>query len=173
MQNSALECNEYRIKALDTPCSPESKSIVEQTPVIATPLEIIEEARQGRMYILIDDEERENEGDLIIPADMVTAEAINFMAKYGRGLICLALSPDRVERLDLQMMSKMNHGRHETAFTVSIEAREGVTTGISARDRATTIQAAVHPDAGPESLVSPGHIFPLAARKGGVLARAG
>lgn len=173
MQNSALECNEYQITALDAPCSPESKSIVEQTPVIATPLEIIEEARQGRMYILIDDEDRENEGDLIIPADMVTAEAINFMAKYGRGLICLALSPERVERLDLQMMSRMNQGRHETAFTVSIEAREGVTTGISARDRATTIQAAVHPDAGPESLVSPGHIFPLAARKGGVLTRAG
>ncbi len=173
MRNSALDCNDCNISAIDISCAPEASAIVEERPVIATPLEIIEEARQGRMYILIDDEERENEGDLIIPAPMATAEAINFMAKYGRGLICLALSPERVERLDLQMMSKMNQGRHETAFTVSIEAREGVTTGISASDRATTIQAAVHPDAGPESLVSPGHIFPLAARKGGVLTRAG
>lgn len=173
MQNSALKSNEYDVTAVDGPCSRESGNIAGQQPAVATPLEIIEEARQGRMYILIDDEDRENEGDLIIPAAMATAESINFMAKYGRGLICLALSPERVERLDLQMMSRMNQGRYGTAFTVSIEAREGVTTGISARDRATTIQAAVHPDAGSESLVSPGHIFPLAARKGGVLTRAG
>ncbi len=140
---------------------------------ISPPEEIIAAARDGRMFILADDESRENEGDLIIPAQMCTAGAVNFMARHGRGLICLALERPMVERLDLPRMSRTNDSRFKTAFTVSIEAREGVTTGISAADRARTIAAAVAPDSGPDDLVSPGHVFPLVARDGGVLVRAG
>lgn len=139
-----------------------------------SPIEdIIEDARNGRMYILVDDEDRENEGDLIIPAQMATPDAINFMAKYGRGLICLALSSKRVEELGLELMSSDNQSRHETAFTTSIEAKEGVTTGISAADRARTINVAVDPTKGKDDLATPGHVFPLKARDGGVLVRAG
>ncbi|WP_208597978.1 3,4-dihydroxy-2-butanone-4-phosphate synthase [Acidovorax delafieldii] len=140
---------------------------------MATAEEIINEARNGRMYILVDDEDRENEGDLIIPAQMATPDAINFMAKYGRGLICLAMTRDRVEQLGLNLMSRNNGTRHETAFTVSIEAREGVTTGISAADRSRTVTVAIDPSKGPEEIVTPGHVFPLMARDGGVLVRAG
>ena len=135
--------------------------------------DIIEDARNGRMFILIDDEERENEGDLIIPGQMATPEAINFMAKYGRGLICLALTGERVKELGLPLMARANTSRHQTAFTVSIEAREGVTTGISAPDRARTIAAAIDPSKGREDIATPGHVFPLVARDGGVLVRAG
>lgn len=141
--------------------------------VMATAEEIINEARNGRMYILVDDEDRENEGDLIIPAQMATPDAINFMAKYGRGLICLAMTRDRVEQLGLNLMSRNNGTRHETAFTVSIEAREGVTTGISAADRSRTVTVAIDPGKGPDEIVTPGHVFPLMARDGGVLVRAG
>jgi 3,4-dihydroxy 2-butanone 4-phosphate synthase/GTP cyclohydrolase II len=135
--------------------------------------EIIEEARNGRMFVLVDDEDRENEGDLVIPAQMCTPEAINFMAKYARGLICLAMTRERVERLGLPMMARKNETRHETAFTVSIEAREGVTTGISAPDRARTIAVAIDPNGRPEDIVTPGHVFPVMARDGGVLVRTG
>jgi 3,4-dihydroxy 2-butanone 4-phosphate synthase / GTP cyclohydrolase II len=134
---------------------------------------IIDEARNGRMFILVDDDDRENEGDLIIPAQMATPDAINFMARHGRGLICLALSKERVDALGLEPMARSNGSRHETAFTVSIEAREGITTGISAADRARTIAVAIDSNNGPEALVSPGHVFPLVARPGGVLVRAG
>lgn len=135
--------------------------------------EIIDEARNGRMFILVDDEDRENEGDLIIPAQMATPDAINFMAKYGRGLICLAMTKERVDQLGLPMMSRNNGTRHETAFTVSIEARDGVTTGISAADRARTIAVAIDSLKGSDQIVTPGHVFPLVARPGGVLVRAG
>jgi 3,4-dihydroxy 2-butanone 4-phosphate synthase/GTP cyclohydrolase II len=135
--------------------------------------EIIEEAKNGRMFILVDDEDRENEGDLIIPAQMATPSAINFMATHGRGLICLAMTKDRIEKLGLPPMSPSNGTRHETAFTVSIEARDGVTTGISAADRARTIVVATDAAKGSEHIVTPGHVFPLAARTGGVLVRAG
>ena len=135
--------------------------------------EIIDEARNGRMFILVDDEDRENEGDLIIPAQMATPDAINFMAKYGRGLICLALTQERVDQLGLPLMSRNNGTRHETAFTVSIESKEGVTTGISAADRARTVAVAIDASKGPEHIVTPGHVFPLVARPGGVLVRAG
>lgn len=135
--------------------------------------EVLEDLRQGKMIILVDDEDRENEGDLTIAAEKVTPEAINFMAKYGRGLICLALHPDIVERLRLQPMVSTNTSRFQTAFLTSIEARHGVTTGISAYDRAHTILTAIRDDAKPEDLVSPGHVFPLRARRGGVLFRAG
>ncbi len=135
--------------------------------------EIIDEARNGRMFILVDDEDRENEGDLIIPAQMATPDAINFMARYGRGLICLAMTKERVDHLGLPMMSRNNGTRHETAFTVSIEAREGVTTGISAADRARTVAVAIDASKGPDQIVTPGHVFPLVARPGGVLVRAG
>src|ERR671913_1393743 len=134
---------------------------------------IIDEARNGRMYILVDDDDRENEGDLIIPAQMATPDAINFMARHGRGLICLALGKDRVDALGLQPMTRNNRTSMETAFTVSIEAREGVTTGISAADRARTIAVAIDASNGPDAIVSPGHVFPLVARPGGVLVRAG
>jgi len=134
---------------------------------------IIEEARNGRMFILVDDEDRENEGDLVIPAQMATPEAINFMAKYGRGLICLAMTDERVRELGLPLMSPSNESRLRTAFTVSIEAREGVTTGISAPDRARTIAVAIDPSKGRNDIVSPGHVFPLVAREGGVLVRTG
>ena len=125
------------------------------------------------MFILVDDENRENEGDLIIPAQMATPDAINFMAKFGRGLICLALTKQRVDRLGLNLMSRKNSSRHQTAFTVSIEASEGVTTGISAADRARTISVAIDSARGPEHIITPGHVFPLVARDGGVLVRAG
>ena len=140
---------------------------------LSSPEEIIDEARNGRMFILVDDEDRENEGDLVIPAQMATPDAINFMAKYGRGLICLAMTKTRVDQLGLGLMSRNNGTRHETAFTVSIEAREGVTTGISAADRARTIAVAIDAGKGPEHIVTPGHVFPLVARDGGVLVRAG
>ncbi|MCK7583136.1 MAG: bifunctional 3,4-dihydroxy-2-butanone-4-phosphate synthase/GTP cyclohydrolase II [Chromatiales bacterium] len=135
--------------------------------------EIIEDLRAGKMVIIMDDEDRENEGDLLMAADCVTPEAVNFMAKYGRGLICLTLTKERCERLHLPLMVSDNQAAHSTAFTVSIEAARGVTTGISAADRATTIRAAVALDAGPRDLVQPGHIFPLMAQPGGVLVRAG
>lgn len=135
--------------------------------------EIVEEFRCGRMVILIDDEGRENEGDLVIPADLADAGAINFMAKYGRGLVCLALTSQRVNELDLRLMAPTNESRHQTAFTVSIEAKEGVTTGISAADRARTISVAIDPECGKLDIGSPGHVFPLIARDGGVLVRAG
>src|SRR6058998_368875 len=129
--------------------------------VLASPEEIINEARNGRMFILVDDENRENEGDLVIPAQMATPEAINFMAKHGRGLICLALPRARVEQLKLPLMPQQNSSRLRTAFTVSIEAREGVTTGISAPDRARTIAVAIDPTKGAQDIVTPGHVFPL------------
>ena len=135
--------------------------------------DIIEEARQGRMFILVDDEDRENEGDLVIPAQMATPDAINFMAKHGRGLICLSMTRARCEALGLRPMSADNGTRMQTAFTVSIEAREGVTTGISAADRARTVQVAIDPEKGGADIVSPGHVFPLMARDGGTLVRAG
>ncbi len=139
-----------------------------------SPIEdIIEDIRQGRMVILVDDEDRENEGDLIMAAQWVRPEDINFMARYGRGLICLTLTPERCAQLDLPLMVSRNEEAQGTNFTVSIEAARGVTTGISAADRATTIRAAVAPDAKPEDLVQPGHVFPLMARPGGVLSRAG
>lgn len=140
---------------------------------LCTTEEAIEEIRQGRMIILVDDEDRENEGDLTIAAEFVTPEVINFMAKYGRGLICLPLSPERVDALGLELMTQRNGSKFGTNFTVSIEARHGVTTGISAADRATTILAAVADKARPEDIVTPGHIFPLRAKPGGVLVRAG
>jgi len=135
--------------------------------------EIIDEARNGRMFILVDDEDRENEGDLVIPAQMATPDAVNFMATHGRGLICLALTQQRVEELGLPAMAANNAMRHQTAFTVSIEAKEGVTTGISAADRARTIATAIDTSKGPEDIASPGHVFPLAARDGGSMVRAG
>jgi 3,4-dihydroxy 2-butanone 4-phosphate synthase/GTP cyclohydrolase II len=137
------------------------------------PEELIDEARNGRMFILVDDEDRENEGDLVIPAQMATPDAINFMAKYGRGLICLAMTKERVNQLGLDLMSRSNGTRHETAFTVSIEAREGITTGISAADRARTISVAIDATWSREDITTPGHVFPLVARDGGVLVRAG
>jgi 3,4-dihydroxy 2-butanone 4-phosphate synthase/GTP cyclohydrolase II len=135
--------------------------------------EAIEELRQGRMIVLVDDEDRENEGDLTMAAEKATPEAINFMAKYGRGLICLSLDPGIVERLNLPLMVQENRSRFGTAFTVSVEAKQGVTTGISAADRAHTVLTAVADDASPDDLVQPGHVFPLRARRGGVLFRAG
>jgi len=140
---------------------------------IANVKEVLEDLRQGKMIILVDDEARENEGDLTIAAEKVTPEAINFMAKYGRGLICLALSPENVEKLKLPLMVYDNRSPYQTAFTVSVEARQGVTTGISAADRAHTILTAVAEDARPEDLIQPGHVFPLRARRGGVLFRTG
>lgn len=135
--------------------------------------EVVEDIKAGKMVILVDDEDRENEGDLCMAAEMVTPEAINFMATHGRGLICLALSPDIVEQLGLRMMVPNNQSPYGTGFTVSIEARTGVSTGISAADRARTIEAAVAPKATPRDIISPGHIFPLRARGGGVLVRTG
>ncbi|CAM3795840.1 3,4-dihydroxy-2-butanone-4-phosphate synthase [Litorimonas haliclonae] len=140
---------------------------------LATPEEIIEDARNGRMYILVDAEDRENEGDLIIPAQFATPDAVNFMAKYGRGLICLALEETKADALGLRNMSAENQSRFETAFTQSIEAREGVTTGISAGDRSHTIQTAIDPESRKDDIVSPGHMFPIIARDGGVMVRTG
>ena len=145
----------------------------DDTPALVPIEEIIEEARNGRMYILVDDEDRENEGDLIIPAQMATPDAINFMATHGRGLICLTLTKARTDQLGLAPMAQDNRESMQTAFTVSIEAKEGVTTGISAADRARTVSVAVDASKGPADIVSPGHIFPLTARDGGVLVRAG
>ncbi|NOU03942.1 MAG: 3,4-dihydroxy-2-butanone-4-phosphate synthase [Novosphingobium sp.] len=145
----------------------------DEGPVLVGIEEIIEEARNGRMFILVDDEDRENEGDLVIPAQMATPDAINFMAMHGRGLVCLTLTSERTEHLGLELMSRNNGTRHETAFTVSIEAREGVTTGISAGDRARTVAVAIDATKGRQDIVTPGHVFPLIARDGGVLVRAG
>jgi 3,4-dihydroxy 2-butanone 4-phosphate synthase/GTP cyclohydrolase II len=139
-----------------------------------SPIEaLIEDARNGRMVVLVDDEDRENEGDLVLPAQFATPDAINFMARHGRGLICLTLSAQRVAQLGLPLMAQHNRTRHATAFTVSIEARDGVTTGISAADRARTIAVAIDAARGADSIISPGHVFPLVARDGGVLVRAG
>ena len=135
--------------------------------------EIIEDARNGRMFILVDEEDRENEGDLVIPAQMATPDAINFMATHGRGLICLSLTEQRINELGLNLMTPKNEALHETAFTVSIEARDGVDTGISAPDRARTVATSIDPSKGAADIVSPGHIFPLKAREGGVLVRTG
>src|SRR5688572_25969537 len=143
------------------------------TEVLVGAEAVIDEARNGRMFILVDDDDRENEGDLVIPAQMATPDAINFMARHGRGLICLALTKDRTDQLGLEPMARRNGTALKTAFTVSIEAREGVTTGISAADRARTVAVAIDSANGPEALVSPGHVFPLVARPGGVLVRAG
>ena len=125
------------------------------------------------MFILVDDEDRENEGDLVIPAQFATPDAVNFMARHARGLICLAMTSTACERLGLPLMSQSNGSRHQTAFTVSIEAKDGVTTGISAHDRAHTIAVAINPDCGRDDIVTPGHVFPLMAREGGTLVRAG
>ncbi len=145
----------------------------EYSDAISSVEEIIEDARNGRMFILVDHEDRENEGDLVIPAEMATAEAVNFMATHGRGLICLTMTGARIDALGLPLMASKNSSRHETAFTVSIEAREGVETGISAQDRAITIAVAIDPKTVPTDLATPGHVFPLRARDGGVLVRAG
>src|SRR6476661_3414076 len=143
------------------------------TEVLVGTETISNEARNGRMFILVDDESRENEGDLVIPGQMATPDAINFMARHGRGLICLALTVERADRLGLEPMTRTNRSRNETAFTVSIEAKEGITTGISAADRARTIAVAIDASYGEDAIVSPGHVFPLIARPGGVLVRAG
>lgn len=145
----------------------------DETPALVGIEEIIDEARNGRMYILVDDEDRENEGDLIIPAQMATPAAVNFMATHGRGLICLALDKARVDQLGLDPMSRNNKESMQTAFTVSIEAKEGVTTGISAADRSRTISVAIDASKGADDIVTPGHVFPLMARDGGALVRAG
>ncbi|TVR45580.1 MAG: 3,4-dihydroxy-2-butanone-4-phosphate synthase [Rhodobacteraceae bacterium] len=140
---------------------------------ISTIEDIIDEARRGRMFILVDHEDRENEGDLVIPAQMATPEIINFMATHGKGLICLTLPGERIDQLGLPLMASSNSSRHETAFTVSIEAREGVSTGISAHDRARTVAVAIDDAKGAADIATPGHVFPLRARDGGVLVRAG
>jgi 3,4-dihydroxy 2-butanone 4-phosphate synthase / GTP cyclohydrolase II len=160
------------------PPKPERTPMTDQTrtdysDAISTIEEIIDDARNGRMYILVDHEDRENEGDLVIPAQMCTPQAVNFMAMHGRGLICLALPGARIDSLGLPLMSPKNSSRHETAFTLSIEAREGVTTGISAADRAKTVAVAIDPTKGAADIATPGHVFPLRARDGGVLVRAG
>ena len=142
-------------------------------PFLSPPEEIIDEARNGRIFILVDDEDRENEGDLIVPAQMATPDVINFMAKHGRGLVCLAMTKTRVDQLGLPLMSRDNGTLYETAFTISIESRDGVTTGISAADRARTIAVAIDAGRGRDDIVTPGHVFPLVARDGGVLVRAG
>ncbi len=143
------------------------------TAFLSTIEDVVEDARNGRMFILIDEEDRENEGDLVIPAQMATPDAVNFMARYGRGLICLAMTSERVKNLGLGLMSQENLSRLKTAFTVSIEAREGVTTGISAHDRAHTIATAIDAGKSRVDITTPGHVFPLVARDGGVLVRAG
>ncbi len=145
----------------------------ENSDVISAIEDIIEDARNGRMFILVDHEDRENEGDLVIPAQMATPDAINFMATHGRGLICLTLTGERIDALGLPLMASQNSSRHETAFTVSIEAREGVSTGISASDRARTVSVAIDASKTGADIATPGHVFPLRARDGGVLVRAG
>jgi 3,4-dihydroxy 2-butanone 4-phosphate synthase/GTP cyclohydrolase II len=149
------------------------KLIQRGTDVLVGAESIIDEARNGRMFILVDDESRENEGDLVVPAQMATPDAINYMARHGRGLICLAVTKDRADQLGLEPMARTNRSRNETAFTVSIEAKEGISTGISAADRARTVAVAIDSANGPDTIVSPGHVFPLIARPGGVLVRAG
>nr|WP_242500513.1 3,4-dihydroxy-2-butanone-4-phosphate synthase [Tropicimonas sp. IMCC6043] len=151
-----------------TDASPDSLS-----DAISSVEEIIEDARNGRMFILVDHEDRENEGDLVIPAQMATPDAINFMATHGRGLICLTLTGERIDALGLPLMASYNSSRHETAFTVSIEAREGISTGISAHDRARTVAVAIDSRTTAADIATPGHVFPLRARDGGVLVRAG
>jgi 3,4-dihydroxy 2-butanone 4-phosphate synthase / GTP cyclohydrolase II len=151
----------------------ESFVTAELSKYLSSAEELIEEARNGRMFILVDDEDRENEGDLVVPAQFATPDAINFMARHARGLICLALTRQRVEKLGLPLMSQQNGTRHQTAFTVSIEAREGVTTGISAADRAKTVAVAINPESSRDDITTPGHVFPLLAREGGTLVRAG
>jgi len=158
---------------LKTAAKSDVKRVVADIEAISPIEDIIEDARNGRMFILVDDEERENEGDLVIPAQMATPEAINFMAKHGRGLICLSMSRERLQELELPLLPQRNSSRHQTAFTVSIEARDGVTTGISASDRARTVAVAIDPTKKAADIVSPGHIFPLESREGGVLVRAG
>src|SRR5438128_9937300 len=148
-------------------------SIESRPSVFASIEEAIEDIRAGRMVVVCDDEDRENEGDLTMAAQFVTPQAINFMATHGRGLICLSLTSDRCDELGLDLMAAKNESSFETPFTVSIEAREGVTTGISAADRARTIQVASDPESRPHDLVQPGHVFPLKSRSGGVLERAG
>ena len=145
----------------------------EQSVEISSTQSIIEDARNGKMFILVDHEDRENEGDLVIPGQMATPNAVNFMATHGRGLICLALPSEQIDKLKLPLMAATNSSRHETAFTVSIEAREGVTTGISAHDRSKTISVAINPQVRTEEIATPGHVFPLRAKNGGVLIRAG
>jgi 3,4-dihydroxy 2-butanone 4-phosphate synthase / GTP cyclohydrolase II len=140
---------------------------------LATTDEIVAELSAGRMVILVDEEDRENEGDLMIAADFATPEAINFMARFGRGLVCLTITAERCAQLRLPLMARRNGTRFATAFTVSIEAAAGVSTGISAADRARTIRAAIRPNARPADIVHPGHVFPIVARDGGVLVRAG
>ncbi|MEE2954868.1 MAG: 3,4-dihydroxy-2-butanone-4-phosphate synthase [Pseudomonadota bacterium] len=150
-----------------------SKKNLKFEQILSTPEELIDDISAGKIVVLVDDEDRENEGDLVIAGEKVDANAINFMAKYGRGLICLAITNERVNELSLPMMADHNKAPLGTAFTVSIEAREGVTTGISASDRAKTVQVAINTKNGPDTIVSPGHVFPLVARDGGVLVRAG
>src|SRR5512132_1148451 len=140
---------------------------------IAPIVEIIAEIKAGRMVVLVDEEDRENEGDLVLAADCVTADAVNFMARYGRGLVCMPIAEERARQLNLQPMTAVNRSVHGTTFTVSIEAAHGVTTGISAADRAHTIRVAAAAHARPDDIVQPGHVFPLVAQAGGVLARAG
>ncbi|PJF11203.1 3,4-dihydroxy-2-butanone-4-phosphate synthase [Pseudorhodobacter sp. MZDSW-24AT] len=147
--------------------------MTQYSAAISSVEDIIDDARNGRMFILVDHEDRENEGDLVIPAQMCTPQAINFMATHGRGLICLALTEERVDQLGLQPMSPKNQSRHASAFTLSIEARDGISTGISAADRARTVAVAIDQTKGPQDIATPGHIFPLRARDGGVLVRAG
>ena len=135
--------------------------------------DIIRDAKKGKMFILVDDENRENEGDLIIPASKITPKLINFMAKHGRGLICLTLCQEQANKLNLPLMSPNNISRSQTAFTVSIDAKKGISTGISAHDRFVTIKKAIQKKSSPSNFVSPGHVFPIVAKKGGVLVRAG
>lgn len=149
------------------------ETTLHKNSLVAPVNEIVDEARQGRMFILADDEDRENEGDLVIAAEFVTPEAINFMAHFGCGLVCLAMAPQLVDRLGLPMMTPNNGSRFGTGFTISIEAREGITTGISAADRAHTIKTAVDLNKGANDIVSPGHVFPLRANPNGVMARRG
>ncbi len=157
-----------------TVVNPGPSALPSSDPVAIAPIsEIVAEMAAGRMVILVDEEDRENEGDLVLAADFVTPEAINFMARFGRGLICLTLTEERCGQLQLPLMTAANGTRYGTKFTVSIEAAEGVTTGISAADRARTVQAAVAKDAKPSDIVQPGHVFPIRAEAGGVLMRAG
>jgi 3,4-dihydroxy 2-butanone 4-phosphate synthase/GTP cyclohydrolase II len=153
--------------------SPDTLPRASRHDAISGTAELIAEAQAGRMFILVDDEDRENEGDLIIPAQFATPQALAFMMRHARGLICLAMTSEQVDRLKLPMMAVANQQRHQTAFTVSIDARDGIATGISARDRAHTIAAAINPASAPDRLVTPGHVFPLVARPGGTLVRAG
>jgi 3,4-dihydroxy 2-butanone 4-phosphate synthase/GTP cyclohydrolase II len=157
----------------DTVTDPEGLAKAHVHEAISGSAELIAEAQAGRMFILVDDEDRENEGDLVIPAQFATPQALAFMMRYARGLICLSLTPQQVDRLSLPMMAVANEQRHQTAFTVSVDAAEGIVTGVSARDRAHTIAVAINPESTRADLVTPGHVFPLAARPGGTLVRAG